>query len=332
VRLLGWVFAAVVVPLALSEFTDLCPWIAKGLICRAARRLPEQERSHWEQVWLAELASEPGRLWKLLWALWHLPLLWGAGEMGRLLGSPSASHRIRARLRAAWQKLRSRPKGTSPEAQEWAREQAAARANLVTALEEALGRQRTSERALRLAEADARGAAGLVAARVKAEQALTELDERLADAREHHAERSEAAGAAANRLQAATEAAEVAADLDPDAPCPTCCQPLGEAPAEQRRRHADELAAAMAAHAAAVVARQEAVATGKALARRRTELARLLEQARAAETRAAKATALVEAAGAALELNAAEVSARRQALDQMPDPTPASTPPTSGSS
>jgi DNA repair exonuclease SbcCD ATPase subunit len=207
------------------------------------------------------------------------------------------------------------------EALEQAREQAAARANLATALEEAKGRQRTSERALRKAEEDAEGAAGLVAARVEAEQALAGLDEQLAAARERHAQLSEAAGAAANRLEAATRATTTAAELDPDAPCPTCGQPLGAAHAELRRRHDAELAAATAAHAAAAEARTAAVAAGKTLAERRAALAELLEQARAAETRAAKATALVEAAGAALEQNQADVAARQRALDQAPDPS-----------
>ena len=203
---------------------------------------------------------------------------------------------------------------------EEAREQAAARANLVVALEEAKGRQRTSERALAKAEADADGAAGLVAARVEAEQALGDLDDQLTAARERHAELSEAAGAAANRLAAATEAGAAAADLDPGAPCPTCGQPLGAAHAELRRRHADELAAATAADTAAGEARRQAVTAGKALAERRAALAELLAQARAAEARAAKAVALVEAAGAALELNVADVAARGHALDQAPDP------------
>src|SRR5512133_3342577 len=206
------------------------------------------------------------------------------------------------------------------EALEQAREQAAARANLATALEEAKGRRRTSERALEKAEADAAGAAKLVAARVEAEQTLTGLDEQLAAARECHAQLSEAAGAAANRLQAATEAAAATADLDPDCPCPTCGQPLGAAHAELRRRHGDELAAAGAAHQAAVAARQEAVTAGKALAERRAALAELLEQARAAATRAVKASALGEAAGEALERNQADVAARQYALDQAPDP------------
>jgi DNA repair protein SbcC/Rad50 len=203
---------------------------------------------------------------------------------------------------------------------EQAREQAAARANLATALEEAKGRQRTSERALAKAEADAAGSASLVTARVEAEQTLADLDEQLAAARERHAELSEAAGAAANRLQAATTATSAAAGLDPDAPCPTCGQPLGAAHAELRRRHDEELAAATAANDQARAARQEAVTAGKALAERRAALAELLEQARAAETKAAKATALVEAAGAAVELNLADVAARQLALDQAPDP------------
>jgi DNA repair protein SbcC/Rad50 len=206
------------------------------------------------------------------------------------------------------------------QALEQAREQAAVRANLATALEEAKGRQRTSERALAKAEADADGAAGLVAARVEAEQALSDLDERLTAARERHAELSEAAGAAANRLAAATEAGATAADLDPDAPCPTCGQPLGAAHTKLRRRHDQELAAATAAHAAAVDARQQAVTAGKALAERRAALSELLERSRAAEARAAKAVALAEAAGAALALNVADVAARRRALDQVPDP------------
>src|SRR5918999_802908 len=171
------------------------------------------------------------------------------------------------------------------EALERAREHAVVRANLVTALEEAEGRRRTSERALAKAEADAAGAGQLVAARVEAERTLADLDEQLDAARERHAELSGAAGAAANRLQAATRAEAAAADLDPDAACPTCGQPLGAAHAELRRRHAEELAAAAVAAAAADAARQEAVTAGKALAERRTALAALLDQARAAEAK-----------------------------------------------
>jgi len=113
VNLLGWILTAVVIPLILSEFTDLSPWLARKLIGRAARRLPEQDRPRWEEEWLGELEERPGRLSQLLWALWSLPLVRGAGEMGRMLGSPPVSEALWARIRAAWQKLRFRPKDPS---------------------------------------------------------------------------------------------------------------------------------------------------------------------------------------------------------------------------
>jgi hypothetical protein len=115
VNLLGWIFTAIVLPLILSEFTDVSPWLARKLIGRAARRLPEQDRPRWEEEWLGELEERPGRLSRLLWALWSLPLLRGAGEMGRMLGSPPVSEALWARIRAAWQKLRLWPKAPSQE-------------------------------------------------------------------------------------------------------------------------------------------------------------------------------------------------------------------------
>jgi hypothetical protein len=112
VKPLLWFLVTVLLPLLLSEFTDLSPWMAKALISRAARRIPEQERPRWEEEWLGELESKQGRLFKLLWALWRLPLLRGAGVMGRLLGASPVSQVIRARLRAAWQKLLLGPKAS----------------------------------------------------------------------------------------------------------------------------------------------------------------------------------------------------------------------------
>jgi hypothetical protein len=107
VTLLLWVLTAIVLPLLLSEFTDLCPWLAKKLVRRAARRLPEPDRPRWEAEWLAELASKPGQLLKLLWALGLLP---GAWKMSRMLGAPSMTQALRTRMRAAWARLRFRPK------------------------------------------------------------------------------------------------------------------------------------------------------------------------------------------------------------------------------
>jgi hypothetical protein len=110
VKSLWWFFGAVVLPLLLGEFTDLSPWLARKLVRRAARRIPPEERPRWEAELLAELASKPGRLFQLAWALRRLPLLRGTGEMGRLLGAHPISHVVWARLRAVWQKLRLRPK------------------------------------------------------------------------------------------------------------------------------------------------------------------------------------------------------------------------------
>jgi hypothetical protein len=123
VKALLWLLGTVVVPMLLDQCTDVFPWLAEKLVRRAARRLPEAERPRWEEEWLEELASKPGGLAKLLWALWRLPLLRGSGEMGRLLGAPAISETIRTRLRTAWQRLRFRAKaspqdrGTAPGAE-----------------------------------------------------------------------------------------------------------------------------------------------------------------------------------------------------------------------
>ena len=208
----------------------------------------------------------------------------------------------------------------SLDALEQAREQAARRANLAQALEEAHGRRRTSERALAMAERDAKGTEERERARAAADEAVAAADAELAAARERHAELSEAAGAAAARLEAAGTAAELAAALDPEAPCPTCGQPLGDSHAEVRHRHAEELQRAERRHTEAIEARRAAVAEGKRLAERRAVLVGEREQAAATEAKAARAATLAEAAAAALELATADVAARQAALDEAPDP------------
>jgi DNA repair protein SbcC/Rad50 len=208
----------------------------------------------------------------------------------------------------------------SLDALEQAREQAARRAHLAQALEEAHGRRRTSERALAKAQRDAEGAEELERARAAADEAVEAADAALAAARERHAELSEAAGAAAARLEAARTTAELVAALDPEAPCPTCGQPLGDRHAEVRHRHAEELEAAGRRHREAVEAKRAAVAEGKRLAERRAALVGERERAAAAEAKAAKAAALAEAAADALELATADVAARQAALDEAPDP------------
>jgi hypothetical protein len=71
VKWLGGSFFAVVLPLLLSEFTDWCPWFARRLVRRAARRLPEECRARWEEEWLEHLhALEGRRLAILVRGLW----------------------------------------------------------------------------------------------------------------------------------------------------------------------------------------------------------------------------------------------------------------------
>src|SRR6266536_2054788 len=157
-----------------------------------------------------------------------------------------------------------------------------------------LGALERARRALAEAERESAAAARLVEARDQAEAALEETEGELAAMRERHGTASEALGAAGARLEAATAAAERCARLDPGAPCPTCGQPLGEAFAEVASEHAEELAAAKRSHVRAAAERDAAVQAGRKLAAQRDEQRRVLERARAAEQRAAKAAALVE--------------------------------------
>jgi hypothetical protein len=72
----GWqqtlaLVAALLVSLLQQELFDWCFWLAKRLVRRAARSLPEAHRRRYEEEWLAELDEFRGRnLSALLWALW----------------------------------------------------------------------------------------------------------------------------------------------------------------------------------------------------------------------------------------------------------------------
>ena len=121
-------------------------------------------------------------------------------------------------------------------------------------------------------------------------------------------------------MEAASDAAEAAAGLDPGAPCPTCGQPLGVRHAEIRRHRDQELDAARTANAKAAAALDQAKVDGMALAARRSDLAGELKRARESERRAERAAAQVEAAEAALTLIHEELAERRVALDAAPDP------------
>jgi exonuclease SbcC len=203
---------------------------------------------------------------------------------------------------------------------ERAREPHLERQALLRALQDATGREQVARRALAEAERESADAAGLIEARDDAEAALEEIETELAAMRERHARASETLGGAAARLDAATQAADRCASLDPEAPCPTCGQPLGDAFAEVASRHADELAAAAAAHQEAAAQRDALVEAGTNLAARRDRRRRELDKASAAEQRAAKAAARVESAEQAIKVVGDEVVARTAELERLPDP------------
>src|SRR6266545_1392630 len=194
------------------------------------------------------------------------------------------------------------------------------RQGLLRALQDAAGREQVARRAMAEAERESAAAAGLMEAMAQAEAALEEIEGELAAMRERHATASELLGAAAARLEAATAAAERCASLDPQAPCPTCGQALGEALAEVTARHDRELAAAAQAHELAAAARGAAVEAGRKLAARRDERAAELERARTAEQRAARAAARVESAEQAIKVAGDEVVARQAELERLGDP------------
>jgi hypothetical protein len=112
VRVLVAVIVAVGLPVLLADLNDasVCHWLARRLIHRAALRLPRSERARWEEEWLRHDLDVPGRLLPLGRAV---QIFFRAGSWGRMLrGAPSRSEVLKARIRAAWQKLRSRPEAS----------------------------------------------------------------------------------------------------------------------------------------------------------------------------------------------------------------------------
>jgi DNA repair protein SbcC/Rad50 len=203
---------------------------------------------------------------------------------------------------------------------EQAREAHGERQALARALEDAHKRERTATDALAHANRDAAATAELVTTREAAEHALDDLDRELEAARDRHGTLARELGATTARMEAASDAAEAVVGLDPDAPCPTCGQPLGARHAEIRRHRDQELDTARTANAKAAAALDQAKVDGMALAARRSDLAGELKQAREAERHAERAAAQVEAAEAALAAIHEELAERRAALDAAPDP------------
>lgn len=65
----GFIFAAIVVPLLLAEFTDWCPRLAERVLRAASLAIPAERRHDMHRQWLGDLDMIPGRLSKLLFAV-----------------------------------------------------------------------------------------------------------------------------------------------------------------------------------------------------------------------------------------------------------------------
>lgn len=66
----------IVVPLLLSEFTELAPWLARKLVQGSALLLRDEAATErFAEEWTAELETKPGKLVKLTYALLRLLLL-----------------------------------------------------------------------------------------------------------------------------------------------------------------------------------------------------------------------------------------------------------------
>lgn len=70
---LVFLVTAVLLPLAISEFSDWCPRLAHWLVRWSARRLDDPDaRARYEEEWAANLDEVPGKLSRLLAALGYL--------------------------------------------------------------------------------------------------------------------------------------------------------------------------------------------------------------------------------------------------------------------
>jgi hypothetical protein len=80
--LVALLWRLLVLPLLQNEIVGLCEWLARWLVQRAVRRLPEQEQARWAEEWHADLAMYPTTLTRLVWAA---GIRLHAGEQARLL-------------------------------------------------------------------------------------------------------------------------------------------------------------------------------------------------------------------------------------------------------
>jgi hypothetical protein len=114
VGLSGWLIAilgavgTLLLAMVKADLQDakVCRWLARHLVYQAALCLPRGERARWREEAISNLLDLPGRLPPLLWAL---DTYVHAGSWGRMRGAPSRLQILVARIRMAWQRLRSVP-------------------------------------------------------------------------------------------------------------------------------------------------------------------------------------------------------------------------------
>jgi hypothetical protein len=89
------------------EDVTVWQWLARQLIYRAVQRLPRGQRARYREEWIRHQLDLPGRIPPLIHAL---GIYARAGSWGRTLrGAPTGTDAVKQRLRAAWQRLWSRP-------------------------------------------------------------------------------------------------------------------------------------------------------------------------------------------------------------------------------
>jgi hypothetical protein len=103
-----------VLPLVVAEVTELGPWLARQVIKLGARLVvPRTRAARMEEEWLAGVEDWPGKLTKLVRAVWLVLLavpkinydyfdLWWQRRIGAPVGIRAMSTSLRISLHASW--------------------------------------------------------------------------------------------------------------------------------------------------------------------------------------------------------------------------------------
>jgi DNA-directed RNA polymerase subunit RPC12/RpoP len=94
---------AVVAGLLVAEALDWLPWFTTLVIRMAARRLPEDVRSRYQEEWSSEAEQIPGKLLRLFWALDLIRASYRMTAVPELTKqSPSELESVGSDLRVPW--------------------------------------------------------------------------------------------------------------------------------------------------------------------------------------------------------------------------------------